>query len=66
MVAYVRVVKKMARGKGCWKEKKSEWIQRSVRNIVNAIHDEFMKSPWIQATELERAYILLFVVECQS
>ena len=43
MVAYMRVVKKMARENGCWKEKKSKWTQAHIRDMIGAIINEFMK-----------------------
>ena len=44
MVAYMRVVKKMARENGCWKEKKSERTQAHIRDMISTITktNEFM------------------------
>ena len=43
MVAYMRVVKKMARENGCWKEEKSKWTQAHIRDMIGAIINAFMK-----------------------
>ena len=32
-----------AREKSCWKTKKSEWTEASVRNMIETIHCDFMK-----------------------
>ena len=42
MVAYMRVVKKMDRENGCWKEKKSKWTQAHIRDMLGAILGELM------------------------
>ena len=44
MVAYMRVVKEMARENGCWKEEKSKWTQAHIRDMIGAIINAFMKS----------------------
>ena len=43
MVAYMRVVKEMARENGCWKEEKSKWTQAHIRDMIGAIINAFMK-----------------------
>ena len=42
VVAYVRAVKKMAREHCCGEEKKSKWTQAHIRDMIDAIIDEFM------------------------
>ena len=43
MVAYMRVVKKMARESGRWKEKESKYTQSHIRYMVGDITGYFMK-----------------------
>ena len=43
MVAYMRVVEQMTRKYGHWKEKKTEWTQGHVQNMIDAIQGEFRK-----------------------